>query len=413
MFNITKFFKKYSSRTRWNQRIKTHISTTGKLLEFDLDKSDYFCSVETAIDFISNANTLKHNLKLELLNELLKRRILELKSENNNKPATTKTSTSLESDHFNVYGVRNLQELAENIIKDLEKSKIENISNVFKEYVYFFTYFYKYNSIRTHISNIRKAIKESDLSNDKKEAAILEFKFPDKIHDFLNDGFRQNIRVSNMTEVLLPLEIPLIVDFVQSSKKYLEIEITKENKRTVFTHLSTLVALSIGRRLTEIVSISEVIRIADYKVKIIGLGKKRNNEKPVEIIIPTLFLNASEVITALNKLRSIIPKGLKSKESKDKFAHNLADFKILPSELWVKGDKFTSFRAMYAVISELLYNQNNIKEENKKPQATFMQELLGHGSDDFTTYTHYYKRQILIKDFDMKSYLKVSKTAMI
>lgn len=411
MFNYTQFLKTFDKRLRWNYRIKKYIKESGKLLEFNKDRSNYYCSVDTALDFIEALN-IKEEIKLKVANELYKRRVLELKSEIQIKPTATKTSTALVSDHFNIYGVRNVQELAQNIIKDIHKVKPENIKEVFKDYVYFFTYFYKYNSIRTHISNIRKAIKESDLPDLKKEIAVHEFKFSDRVHDWLNEGNKQNLRVKNMKEVLVPLEVPFLNKFIQTSKKFIDLKINKSNKREAFTILSSLVALSIGRRLTEIVTLSKVERIADYKVRIIGLAKKRT-EEPAILEVPTLFLTAEETIKAIIKLRDLIPKGLKGRDQQDKYAHNLADFKLLPSKLWVKGDKFTSLRAMYAVISELIYNQNNIREENRKPQATYIQETLGHGSDDFTTYQHYYKRQILLKDFDLTNYLAISKTAML
>ncbi len=412
MFNLTQFLKRYIPKAHWNYRVKKYIQASGKLLEFNKDKTSYYCNVETAISFIE-ASTVPANTILKIANDLYKRRVLELRSETNTKAITTeKAVKSLESEHFNIYGVNNINELADNIILDIKKVKPENIKEVFKDYVYFFTYFYKYNSIRTHVATIRKAIKSSDLSDEVKEIAIHEFKFSDRVHDWLNDGFKTNIRVKNMTEVLEPIEVPFLAKFVNTSKKYLDLKLDRQNKKIAFTHLSALVALCIGRRLTEIVTQSEVKKVSEYKVKIIGLGKKRSDEE-ITIIVPTLFLTADEVLRAIELLKSLIPKGLRDKVQRDKFAHNLADFKLLDKKLWVHGSKFASLRAIYAVVSELIYNQNNIIEENRKPQATFIQTILGHGSEDFTTYQHYYKRQVLLRGFDLQEYLSTSKTAML
>lgn len=411
MFNLTQFLKRYDPKAHWNYRVKKYINTSGKLLEFNKDKTSYYCNVETAISFIE-ASTVPANTVLKIANDLYKRRVLELKSEANTKAVTTeKAVKSLESEHFNIYGVNNINELADNIILDIKKVKPENIKEVFKDYVYFFTYFYKYNSIRTHVATIRKAIKSSDLSDEVKEIAVHEFKFSDRVHDWLNDGSR-NKRTKNMTEVLEPIEVPFLNKFINRSKKYLDLKVDRQNKKIAFTHLSALVALSIGRRLTEIVTQSEVKKVSEYKVKIIGLGKKRSDEE-ITIIVPTLFLTADEVLKAVELLKSLIPKGLRDKVQRDKFAHNLADFKLLDKKLWVHGSKFASLRAIYAVVSELIYNQNNIIEENRKPQATFIQTVLGHGSEDFTTYQHYYKRQVLLRGFDLQEYLNTSKTAML
>lgn len=412
MFNLTLFLKIYNSRSHWNDKIKNYIKGAKKLNEFNKGK-DYFCGVETALCFVKSLKNIDSSIKLEMLNELYERRVLELKSELLSIPVQTvnKESRSLESEHFNIYGVNNIAELAVNIIDDIKKTEIENIGDIFKDYVYFFTYFYKYNSIRTHVATIRKAIKDSDLSDDKKNIAIKEFKFSDRVHDYLNDGSRQT-RVKNMTEVLIPIEAIFLQSFIKKSKKYLIEKITKQNKKIAFTHLSALVALSIGRRLTEIVSQSEIEKISDFKVKIIGLGKKRGDEV-VTIIVPTLFLNADEVIKAVEKLKELIPKGIKTRIERDKYAHNLADFSLIDRTLWVENSKFASLRAVYAVMAELIYNQNNIIEENRKPQATYIQQVLGHGSEDFTTYQHYYKRQVLLRGFELSEYLAEAKTAML
>jgi len=411
MFNFTQFLKSYKSSFHWNIRIKNYITKYNKLMEFEKTSNNYNCNVETAIDFMEKID-LDQELKQKILIVLLKRRVLELKNEVVAVvPAPVKVSSSLESEHFNIYGVNNINELAQNIIEDIKKVELDEVKNIFKDYVYFFTYFYKYNSIRTHVASIRKAIRESDLTQKQKEVAIQEFKFSDRVHDWLNEG-GQRTRTKNMQEVLEPLEVTAVYDFINNSKKYFDMKVPKSELKKAFTHLVVAVSLSIGRRLTEIVTQSTVEKFDKYKVIITGLGKKRNDEV-VKIIVPTLFLTADEVILAINKIYSLIPKGLRTKEQRDKFAHNLTDFNLVNTQLWTENSKFDSTRAIYAIVSELIYNQNNIKEENRKPQATYIQGLLGHEASDFTTYQHYYKRQILIKDFDLKSYLTFSKTAML
>ena len=411
MFNLTQFLKSYKSAFHWNIRIKNYITKYNKLMEFEKTSNNYNCNVETAIDFMEKID-LNQELKQKILIILLKRIVLELKNEVIAiVPAVTKVSSSLESEHFNIYGVNNINELAQNIISDIKKVELDEIKNIFKDYVYFFTYFYKYNSIRTHVASIRKAIRESDLTLEQKEIAIQEFKFSDRVHDWLNEG-GQRTRTKNMQEILEPLEVTAVCEFINDSKKYFDMKIQRNELKKAFTHLVVAVSLSIGRRLTEIITQSTVEKFDKYKVIITGLGKKRNDDI-VKIIVPTLFLTADEVILAINKIHSLIPKGLRIKEQRDKFAHNLTDFNLVDNQLWTENSKFDSTRAIYAIVSELIYNQNNIKEENRKPQATYIQGLLGHEASDFTTYQHYYKRQILIKDFDLKSYLTVSKSAML
>lgn len=411
MFNLTQFLKSYKSAFHWNIRIKNYITKYNKLMEFEKTSNNYNCNVETAIDFMEKID-LNQELKQKILIVLLKRIVLELKNEVITiVPAVTKVYTSLESEHFNIYGVNNINELAQNIISDIKKVELDEIKNIFKDYVYFFTYFYKYNSIRTHVASIRKAIRESDLTLEQKEIAIQEFKFSDRVHDWLNEG-GQRTRTKNMQEILEPLEVTAVCEFINNSKKYFDMKIQRNELKKAFTHLVVAVSLSIGRRLTEIITQSSVEKFDKYKVIITGLGKKRNDDI-VKIIVPTLFLTADEVILAINKIHSLIPKGLRIKEQRDKFAHNLTDFNLVDNQLWTENSKFDSTRAIYAIVSELIYNQNNIKEENRKPQATYIQGLLGHEASDFTTYQHYYKRQILIKDFDLKFYLTVSKSAML
>lgn len=411
MFNFTQFLKSYKSAFHWNIRIKNYITKYNKLMEFEKTSNNYNCNVETAIDFMEKID-LDQELRQKILIVLLKRRVLELKNEVVAViPAPVKVSASLESEHFNIYGVNNINELAQNIISDIKKVELDEVKNIFKDYVYFFTYFYKYNSIRTHVATIRKSIRESDLTPKQKEVAIQEFKFSDRVHDWLNEG-GQKTRTKNMQEVLEPLEVAAVYEFINESKKYFDMKIPKSELKKVFTHLVVAVSLSTGRRLTEIMTQSTVEKFDKYKVIITGLGKKRSDDI-VKIIVPTLFLTADEVIIAIDKIHSLIPKGLRIKEQRDKFAHNLTDFNLVDKQLWTENSKFDSTRAIYATVSELIYNQNNIKEENRKPQATYIQGLLGHEASDFTTYQHYYKRQILIKDFDLKSYLNISKSAML
>ncbi len=411
MFNFTQFLKSYKSSFHWNIRIKNYITKYNKLMEFEKTSNNYNCNVETAIDFMEKTD-LDQELKQKILIVLLKRRVLELKNEVVAViPAPVKVSASLESEHFNIYGVNNINELAQNIISDIKKVELDEVKNIFKDYVYFFTYFYKYNSIRTHVASIRKAIRESDLTPEQKEVAIQEFKFSDRVHDWLNEG-GQKARTKNMQEVLEPLEVAAVYEFINESKKYFDMKIPKSELKKVFTHLVVAVSLSTGRRLTEIITQSTVEKFDKYKIIITGLGKKRSDDV-VKIIVPTLFLTADEVIVAIDKIHSLIPKGLRIKEQRDKFAHNLTDFNLVDNQLWTENSKFDSTRAIYAIVSELIYNQNNIKEENRKPQATYIQGLLGHEASDFTTYQHYYKRQILIKEFDLKSYLNISKSAML
>jgi len=410
MFNLNQFLKSYKSAFHWNIRIKNYIAKYNKLMEFEKTSNNYNCGVETAIDFMEKID-LNQELKQKILIVLLKRIVLELKNEViTTVPAAPKVSSSLESEHFNIYGVNNINELAQNIISDIKKVELDEIKNIFKDYVYFFTYFYKYNSIRTHVASIRKAIRESDLSLEQKEIAVKEFKFSDRVHDWLNEG-GQKTRIKNMQEVLEPLEVTVVSKFIDESKKYFDMKIPKNELKIAFTHLVVAVSLSTGRRLTEIITQSTIEKFDKYKVIITGLGKKRGDEV-VKIIVPTLLMTADDVISAMNKIQSLIPKGLRVKEQRDKFAHNLTDFKLVDPQLWTENSKFDSTRAIYAIVSELIYNQNNIKEENRKPQATYIQGLLGHEASDFTTYQHYYKRQILIKDFDLKSYLILSKSAM-
>lgn len=415
MFDLTKFLKGFSSGTQWNRKIKKYIKDTGKITEFNQGRGFYSCNTETAIGFIKSIEKLDEVLSIKILNELFERRVLELKSELVNVPISTNNqSNTLESDHFNIYGVSNIGELSENIIEDIRKSKPENIKDVFKDYVYFFTYFYKYNSIRTHVSAIRKAIKASDLPDEKKEIGVAEFKFSDRVHDWLNEGGKKK-RVKNMTEVLSPIEVPFLKGFMNKARKHLKTDVNKKNKKLVFTYLAVAVSISIARRLSDIVSHSEVSKVDEYKVKITGMAKKRDKvgSDVSEIIVPTLFFSADEVLIAIDKIKRMIPATLRTIESRDKHAHNLADFKLVDKRLWVQGSKFDSTRAIGAIVMEQLYNQNNIIEENRKPQATYIQQVLGHGSDDFTTYQHYYKRQVLLKSFEIDSYLSEARTAML
>ena len=291
---------------------------------------------------------------------------------------------------------------------------MKDFISIFQDYVYCFTYQYKYHSSKSNLITIRTLIKNSNLNEEKKTAALTIFRFSKRIHDFLDTGAKEK-RENNMNSKLNPIEVPKLFEFMEKYRNIDE-KITKKNKKKNFTVLAAGFTLSTGRRLSEAIEkIESIEKIDVYKVKITGLAKKRENENKT-IIIPTLYYTADEVIERYNKILEIIPKGgvLRNSTAKVKYAHSLADFKDnVPSELWERKALFDSLRSIYSIVSEVIYNQNNINEENKKPQATFIQQLLGHNSNDFVTYQHYYKRQVLLKDLDLNSYLSKTKTAMM
>lgn len=415
-FNFTKFLKEFDSSIRWNTKINKYIKDNKARLQFNHSAKDgiYWCDYTTAITTAKSFNNIDETLKLNIVNELLERKILELKSSSLITPKTEKKdSVSLDSTHFNIYKIANIQELSNYIIADIKKSKPQDIKNVFKEYVYCFTYMYKFNTIKSHLTTIRGLIKNSDLEDDKKEIALKEFSLPNRIYDYINDGTTMKSD-KNMTSVLEPIDLPFLNRFFLKAKKYLDYKIDKHNKGEVFSFLSSMIVLATGRRLEEVISQSTFEKISDYKIKVIGLAKKRE-DTPAILISPTLLASVDEILQAIAMIKDMIPKGIKAEKAKVKHGHDLAKQieKYIDKRLWDKGDKFSLMRSIYAVSSELIYNQNNINEENRLPQATYMQKLLGHGDKDFTTYHHYYKRQALLRNFDISTYLETAKTAMM
>ncbi len=412
MFDLIKVLKFFNSRLHWKYRIEKYIQSSNKKNEFSHSGGVYWCNSTTAIEFIE-AITLKSEIKQNILIALHKRKVLELENTVNNVTvAPVEVSKSLNSDHFNINDIKNLESQKIKFIFNNEKQfRQKTVSDVFVDYIYFLTHFYKFNTIRTNIAIIRKAIYNSDLLDQQKEDAIYCFRVSNKIHKDLNT-IGEKTREDNMNKVLEPIEVSFLYEFMNESKKYITEHITKANTRTAFTHLTAMISLSIGRRLTEIITQSEVTKLEEYKVLITGLGKKRTDEV-IKIIVPTLFLTADEVIEAITKAKSFITKNQKTSAQKDKFAHRLSDFNYIDKRLWNKGAKYDSTRAIYAIVSERIYNQNNIIERHIKPQATYIQGLLGHNDKDRTTYEHYFKRAVIFKDFDLKSYLSLSKTAML
>lgn len=410
MFNFTDFLKDFNSSIRWNTRIKSYITKQKKFKEFDKHSKFYSCSVESAIDFTESLETVDEVMKEQIKNALLNRRILELKNEVA-RVENLKVKRTLEIEHLNIYNIKNMEELAKRIVSEIDKSTIENIRYIFTDYVYCFTYKYSYNYIKTNLVTIRNAIKSSSLPDDKKAEALDVFRFSARVHNYLSHGASTQ-REQNMTKTLDTMNMTFLDEFASEAKEYIKKDVPRHETKKAFTYLSVLLALATGRRLTELATQASIEAVSRYKIKVVGLGKKRT-EDAVEVIIPTLLLSAKEVVEAFAKMKTFIPKGIKSQRQQDKFAHNLVDFHLIDSRLWDKKHKFSNLRAIYAISCELIYNQNNINEENKKPQATYFQLVLGHSEFDFETCQHYFKRQILIKGFDLKAYLSKSKSAMM
>ena len=509
MFNFSNMLKKHNDsldkkhkKARWNYRLKKYITTHKKILEFEKIKSDYWCNIYSAIDFIESEN-IDNSERASILNLLYKEQIKELQVQVNSIPddINHKKQCSSDKTNFNLYDVDNIEDLGHKIVDEISENE-KSLNEIFKDYVYCFTYFYKYNSIATNIATIRKVIRDSELSDEVKDEALKEFTLSGRIYDYLNEGGRKK-RDSNMsmTANLENIEVPMLYDLVTKAKEVMTYKVTKHNKKFIFTYLSACISLAVGRRLTEIVYQSEFKKIADYKIKIIGLGKKRESEK-VEITIPTLFLSADDVIRAVKIVRDIIPKGLRTQAQIEKFGHNLSDFKLIDiyygatkyintkitdenkkivftylkdfllmftgrealeviahnrsassysqdekniieklksifpkdmsnpkdrkaymKELYdsslikqlIKNNnaKYDNTRAMCALVAEKIYNHNTPNEESYKPQASYIQSILGHGDKDRNTYEYYYKRQVLLKNFDLKSYLLTAKSAML
>ena len=333
MIDLSKTLKNYNSKLkagskkiRYDVRLKNYIKKNNKRLEFDGSYGSYICSISSAITFVEY-ETLPAQNKVEILNILYKEQIKVLKIQS--VPATpTKKAISNDYTNFNIYKVDNISSLAQNIVYDIAEEPTK-IPEIFKDYVYCFTYQYKYNSIATNIATIKKAIRTSSLDDDTKELALKEFTLSGRVYDYLNAGSK-TLRRNNvsLTGSLDDIEVPFLYDLVTKANDVVNYQVTKDNRKFVFTYLSACISLAIGRRLTEIVYQSSFEKVADYKIKVIGLGKKRT-DKSVEIIVPTLFLTADEVLRAVKVVRNIIPKSLKTKEQIEKFSHNLSDFKLI------------------------------------------------------------------------------------
>lgn len=412
MFNFTDFLKGFDSKKRWIQRIDNYVKKRqNNWKEFERGSKYYSCSVEAGIEFVKNEN-IDDIIKYKILNELLERKNLELKNEIIKKDFKTK---SLDSEHFNMYEVKNMNQLAEKIILNIKEVRPEQIKYLFQDYVYCFTYKYNYNSIKTNVMKIRTAIKESDiLTKEEKDEALDCFKCSMRVHRWLGkDSIK--IKKENMERVLEPLKMDFLYTFTKDSLDILDMKITKTNMKEILSKICVALALATGRRRIELMELSTFEKISKYKIRIIGLGKKRDkteNEQTIEV--PTLFLTADEVLKLHKKLHEIIPRGLKSTEAKEDFAKRILDsFKDIDSRLWSDSNKFTNLRAIYAVACEELYNQKNINQDNKRPQPSYFRMVLGHDDGDFGTWQHYFKRQILIKDFDVDGYLNKSKSAMM
>ena len=198
----------------------------------------------------------------------------------------------------------------------------------------------------------------------------------------------------------------------ENAKKYLNVEVTRENKKEIFTYLSVAITLATGLRLTDWFTQSTITQIADFKIHVEGLGKKRASTTKESKNIPTLFMTSKEIIEAVLKLRACVQKGIRNKTSRDKKAHQLVNFDLVDKKLWVKGSKFSFFRGLYSVVCERIYNQLNPNERNIKIQEAYYIDLLGHEAGS-VAYQHYIKTTVLIGDFDLKNYHKKAISAMI
>jgi len=407
--NLTSYLMQYDNKARWNTRIKNYIKETDEYISFEQSKDIFWCSLDTAITYV---NTLKADFASTLLNDLYMRKINELRDRERKLEDQLKaTPRKQHIEHLAMYDADTIEDIAIQIVKDIQTKKKEAIPYIFNEYVYFFTHFYEFNTVLDHLKKIRNKIKESEIEDNKRDYALSFFTVPKRVHDYLNEGVRV-LKSSRMKTSDKPIAIGKIHHFIELNKKLIGQEIPKKNKAEVFTKLVTMVSLACGRRLKELIVLSDFEKVNDYKIKVIGIGKKRETSNVKSIVIPTLFLTADETLKVIETLRSSIPKTLREDNNRAKHAHNLLKWNKIDSDLLVDG-KTTSFRGLYAMTCEFIYNQNNPRDANKKRQDTYMQEILGHEDKDYEALKHYYKRNIISEYFDIHGYLKKAKQALM
>ena len=416
MFNLVDFLKKLYPRFRWHNRVKKYLAANPTANILENSTGGYICSIDNALLF---ADTIERDeVKLNVIVAMQNFKIAKLETEiKTSSDAVKVKSISLESQHFNIFGVSNIEELGLKIADAINNSKVVetktlvNRGRVFNEFVYAFSYKYAFNSTKTNLTTIRNVIQQNVKDKEKLEIALDEFKFSNIIYDVMNNK-AGSVREKNVNDVLPNIKVKTIFNFIENAKKYLNVKVTRENKKEVFTHLSVAVTLATGLRLTDWFSQSEISKIEDYKINIIGLGKKRASTKKDTKVVPTLFLTADEVLAAVAVLRGCIQKGVRNKTQRDKMAHHLVNFELVDPRLWVKGSKFSFFRSLYSVVCERIYNQLNPNETNIRTQEAYYINLLGHEAGS-SAYQHYIKTTVVVGDFDLKSYHKKSISAMI
>ena len=416
MFDLVVFLKSVYPRYKWKNRIIKFLANNRNVNIKEDSTGAYIAFYDDALLFAYSIEI--ETVRLNIIIKIQQFKINKLSTEIKHKVDEVKVkSISLESQHFNIFGVSNIEMLGVKISETINESKIVetktlvNRGRVFQEYVYALSYKYAFNSTKTNLTTIRNVLQSNIKDKEKLEIALDEFKFSNIIYDAMNDKSME-IRTKNINDVLPNIHIKTLHEFIEKSRNYIDAVVTKKNKREVFTYLAVAMTLSTGLRLTDWFTQSEIIKIADFKINVVGLGKKRASTKVDSKAVPTLFLSADEILKIVPMLRNCIQKGVRNRSSRDKMAHQLVNFDFVPSELWVKGSKFSYFRGLYAVTCERIYNQLNPNEADIKSQESYFINLLGHEAGT-SAYQHYMKTTVIVGKFDLKAYHKKAFSALI
>jgi hypothetical protein len=413
-----------TSKKEWSKKIEVWYTRNFKGAK-EVTKSsegDILLEPTLARRYIVSARSIKSSYKEPLIIEVDKE---EAKHQKELLDSIKTQNSKYENEFHSIYKFSTWEETYKEIIEDFN-SNDDTLKTIFK-WTYGITYFSRFSSVRSRLTEIRKKIENSNLENSKKELILKYLVLPKNINDEIDSRVdkesTKRAKNSDIEKIQVSEVKKLIEATIKTIKGYFRLLDSNSNfklgrksrkyirkseigKKEGIANLMLFLTLTTGRRPIELLKLSEFTKKSDHLLEVKNLAKKRDNES--ELVIPILFSNSDLVLKAIDFLRDNIDSAtLRSSETsitKRLYAYVNDDWEgLTPKWLQTDGDKFKKCRAVYALTFEALINQT--VESLKISQAGYLSKLLGHDEDDISTQNSYYKASILIGRFSKDKYL--------
>ena len=281
-----------------------------------------------------------------------------------------------------LYGTRNLDELAQKFVKEITH-KDSDVDRVLNRWLPALWLGQSLGSVAVRISKFRSALKKS--RSRKAKEALQKLAFPRDARLLLDAERAEKVEEEKRSEEFNGDEVNALLEKLRDvviNKKFPSPSSRQSAEQIEAYWLAPYIALATGRRFGEVMKTMDMEKHGK-KVTIHGLTKKRDGEDTLEYAC--LLDDYLPVKKALKRLRDILPtEDMTVDEVSKKYSYVFNRY--LKEKIAENPDiTFHDLRSMYA---RECWERH--KDETKLDEPTFIAGVLGH-KKVFTPTDHYIK----------------------